>query len=166
MISGLFSSTAFITYIMSKLTSDITLELKKDPTVCQLGENMYKKCRKQPHQYQYIREIMQELGKFLIEMKKIDANINTVKDCIDPTQFNKVVSGVRKVSGYENQESSFSISSIALKLGYSIRTCVDIVMSNALKEGNDQQMSKAERFIVLLKSDWSNEISSFASNTL
>ena len=73
---------------------------------------------------------------------------------------------MKSASGFENQQSSFGTPSLALKLGYSIRTCADIVLSNALKEGKAQEVKKAEQFIVLMKSDWSNEISSFALNTL
>ena len=62
--SSCSSSSLFRQEILDKLSPDlITFEVTNDPTIIQLGENLFKKSQKYPHQYQYVRQKMRELGR-------------------------------------------------------------------------------------------------------
>jgi len=63
-----------------------------------------------------------EVGWLLLQLKK-DHSITSLADALHPLQFQKVVSFVRQVSGFDHQTNSFSAPSLALKLDHSLKMC-------------------------------------------
>ena len=109
---------------------------------------------------------MRELGKLLCDLKEHDGKGYTIQDCIDPVSFNKVTDAVKRLSGFNPQNCSYGIPSLALKIGYNLKNCAHIIRSQALKSSDEEKLKKAERFLEHYKSDWAHEISSCALNTL
>ena len=108
---------------------------------------------------------MRELGRLALQLKK-DHAIACLCDAIDPSQFQKVVSSVRKVAGFDHESNTFATPSLALKLGHTLKKCAASVVAEALQTSARDKEDKANAFIRLCETEWSNEVSSAALNTL
>ena len=108
---------------------------------------------------------MRELGRLALQLKK-DHAIACLCDAIDPSQFQKVVSSVRKVAGFDHESNTFATPSLALKLGHTLKKCAASVVAEALQTSARDKEDKANAFIRLCEMEWSNEVSSAALNTL
>ncbi|KAJ8313192.1 hypothetical protein KUTeg_009255 [Tegillarca granosa] len=71
-----------------------------------------------------------------------------------------------KKAGYDEQSQMFKTPSLALKIGQSLEKCARYKRSDAIKENNKCKQKEAEDFLCLYKSDWKDDVSSVASNSL
>ena len=63
-------------------------------------------------------------------------------------------------------EQEVQIPSLALKLGHSLKKCVNIVRSQALRAKDKDRLEDADNFEKLLECEWSFRISRYSLNTL
>ena len=73
-----------------------------DPIVL-FGQKLYPKCANQPHQHQYVKQKVRELGRCLLSVRNKTPAVQTLQDCIDPTQFQHVISAVKEMCGFEGE---------------------------------------------------------------
>jgi len=57
-------------------------------------------------------------------------------DAVDPLHFQKVVSCICEVCGFDHEKNTFSSPSLVLKLGHSLKKCVMSVIAEALQNTN------------------------------
>ena len=93
-------------------------------------------------------------------------NISTLSDCFKPRHFESNVNAVKETAGFNAETHKHAISLLALKLGYSLKRCVQIVKSTSLRNGLNDAYQETKEFSELLDSDWAAEISSHAVKTL
>ena len=152
--------------ILNSMASDkVSLVARQDFLIVTFGQKMFAKQGHLTHQYQYIRQKLRELGRFLLQARTEDPAIKTLQDCIDPTKFQLVVRCVKKVAGYQ-EEGKFETPSLALKLGHSLKKCALYMKTEALQTENAVLKEKAQNFYDLMDVEWGSNVSSQALNTL
>ncbi|XP_030854616.1 uncharacterized protein LOC115918254 [Strongylocentrotus purpuratus] len=78
-----------------------------------------------------------------------------------------VLSAVKKVAGFDEENHLFNTPSLALKLGHTLRKAAFVLLSKALMDRDGDDMQKlVEKFIKLLDTCWGSEISTHALRTL
>ena len=137
-----------------------------DDLIVLFGQKIYPKCANQPHQHQYVKQKVRELGRCLLSVRNKTPAVQTLQDCIDPTQFQHVISAVKEMCGFEGEVGKYKTPSLALKIGHSLKKCGNIVKSVALQTGDEQLKKRAIDFLEVCHSDRSSEISTFALQTL
>ena len=153
--------------ILSTLAQDeISLIIRNDPLIVSFAMRLFIKHGNSRHQHQYIRSKLRELGRLLLEARRIQPSIVTLSDCIDPARFMDVVKAVQVAAGYGTSSRCYDAPSLALKLGHSLHKCAAILKSEALQQDNDTLKRKSTDFIELYQNDWSTYISSNALATL
>lgn len=83
------------------------------------GQRLYEKPG-HPHRLPYVVQKMWELGRLLNVLVLSYLNICSLEDAIKASSWNSLPKSVKIVSEFDYNTQSYGITSIALKLGYSL----------------------------------------------
>ncbi|XP_058471537.1 uncharacterized protein LOC131444863 isoform X2 [Solea solea] len=140
--------------------------VQNDKCILQLGQYMFNKLKNRGNNNDdYIRQKMREVGRMVLEAKKITP-LKKMKDFFIPQNFPYVISAVKAAAGYEPKTNTYQTPSLALKLGHSLKKISSIVESNALMVGDHVTAEYAKRYRTIHDGRWEEFISSGALNTL
>ncbi|RUS80545.1 hypothetical protein EGW08_011685 [Elysia chlorotica] len=143
----------------------IGLTVKNDLLVSKFGERLCNKHSHLPHRITYIVQKMRELGR-LVRVGRSMRTFETLSDFIDPKLFPEVIAAVKKLCCFREDDNSFSVPTLALKLGHSLKKCASILRSEALIAQDKALEKKCKAFYQLCEMRWNEEVSSSALSTL
>ncbi|KAL3857977.1 hypothetical protein ACJMK2_012599 [Sinanodonta woodiana] len=112
----------------------ISFIARMNVTIVSFGEKMFAKCAKQPHQFQYVKQKIRELVRFLLVARDTNPSIISLKDCINPPIFKDVIRAVRETCKFDGMDGTYGAPSLALKLWHSFRKCAGLLKSQAYKQ--------------------------------
>lgn len=144
----------------------MSLVVKNDTLIRQLGQKLSSKHGNNKENYHYIRNTLREMGRLLICVNKKTGSSNELANFIDPFQFDLLVNCTREVAGCSNETSQFKTPSLALKIGCSLKKCAGILKGNALITGDENLERKAAKFMELYDLKWNEEVTAHAHRTL
>lgn len=144
----------------------VSLVVKNDTLIRQLGQKLSSKHGNNKENYHYIRNTLREMGRLLICVNKKTGSSNELANFIDPFQFDLLVNCTREVAGCSNETSQFKTPSLALKIGCSLKKCAGILKGNALITGDENLERKAAKFMELYDLKWNEEVTAHAHRTL
>ena len=82
--------TDFVDKIINKMKDDtISSACKSDELILNFGNMIFQKYR--TTQCELIRQSMRQLGRLILQVKKIDPQINSLSDCLNPQNFDKII---------------------------------------------------------------------------
>ncbi|CAM4569659.1 unnamed protein product [Leuciscus chuanchicus] len=141
---GLEVSKGFkkILYFMNY--DEVSCVVHSDRCIKQLGEHIFNRMGSNVTKHDYIRQKMREVGRLLLEARKITP-LRTMVDFIIPAKFKHVIA-VKVVSGYDEEKNSYRIPSLALKLGHSLNKICSIVERSAMMYGDHDRAECARGF--------------------
>ncbi|XP_073703962.1 uncharacterized protein [Garra rufa] len=152
--------------ILSVMNYDaVSRVVHSDICIMQLGEHMFNRMGSDVTKHDYIRQKMREVGRLLLEARKITP-LRSMADFIIPANFKHVISAVKVVAGYDEEKNSYGIPSLALKLGHSVNKISSIVESNAMMYGDHERAECARDFRKIHQARWNEYISAGAITTL
>ena len=96
-------------------------------------------------------------------------NITPLKklgDVFLPSHFPHVVSSVKIVTGYHAENKTYSIPSLAIKLGYHLQKVCGIVKANAVASGDESLAESAQSFLSDYPKNWNKLMSGGTLTTL
>jgi hypothetical protein len=95
--------------VLAAMKSDgIAQAVKGNELIIKLGQSLYDRHGSHEHLHGFISQKMRELVRFLLEVKTIDKDIVSLRDCITPNKFKAVVEGVNRVAGYDVHTQVYS----------------------------------------------------------
>lgn len=166
--SDIVGSTDFAKNIIVPLKNDIiSMVCRQDNLIMKFAAMQFEKYH--TSQNDLIRQSMRQLGRLLIELRKIDTNKIWLSDWLKPKYFDNVVSAVKNVCHEKYSIKSrpqFDIPSLALKLGYSLRKCVSIQKGICLRNEDLTTAESLNSFLSIMDLEWSVKISSSALTSL
>ena len=112
---------------------------------------------------------MREIARLLRQPRETDKNHDAqLSDFIKPRKLDTVVQAVKTLCNFQDKDGGkeVKIPSLALKLGHSLKKCVNVVRGQALREKSKDIQENVGNFEMLLKSEWSYCISHHSLNTL
>lgn len=129
----------------------VTNIIRSDKTICEyMRRNYHSKGGNQIHKKNEIRNNAREIARLLQAVRDLKNEKSfTVKDMIDPSEYNNIIEAVRVVSGYDAETQNFSTPELGRKLGLHMKTCATIVQSFAIETRDDALLAKAENFLKL-----------------
>ena len=116
-----------------------------------------------------ISQKMREIARLLRQLRETDKNHDAqLSDFIKPETFDTVVQAVKTLCNFQDKDGGqeVKIPSLALKLGHSLKKCVNVVRGQALREKSKDIQEDVDNFENLLESEWSYRISHQLLNTL
>lgn len=163
------TSSKMCEVITSMRNDEITIVAKNDELIKEVGEMFVMKHGKKTVQ-SHVSSKMRELARLLVQLRKCDNNQTaSLSDFIKPEKFNCMIESVKAVSKFNqdpNSEDEVKIPSLALKLGHSLKKCVNVIRGQALRQKDKELLGDAEDFEKLLESEWSFSISHHSLETL
>ncbi len=162
---GLEVSKSFKKILSFMNYDEVSRVVHSDRCIMQLGEHMFNRMGSDVTKHDYIRQKMREVGRLLLEARKITP-LRTMVDFFIPANFKHIISAVKVVSGYDEEKNSYRIPSLALKLGHSLNKICSIVESNAMMYGDHERAECARDFRKIHQARWNEYISAGAITTL
>lgn len=109
------------------------------------------------HQYDFTRQTMRQVKRFLLEAKSWQANLRSIADIINPNNFDVTTCAVQNLcvsSRNEINSKEYGIPSLAPKLGHSFCKCTHILKGICLRKDNLKGDEELKPFINLLNMEW------------
>ncbi|XP_042276988.1 uncharacterized protein LOC121903728 isoform X1 [Thunnus maccoyii] len=152
--------------LLSQMTyNDVTQAVMDDKIILQFGEQMFDQHRSDVKRHDYIRQNLRQIARLLLEAQKITP-LKKLEDFFHPSSFPHVVSAVNVLAGYDPEKKTYSIPSLAIKLGYHLQKCCGIVEKNAVQSGDTKLAESAQNFLSVYQKTWNMLVSSGALSTL
>ncbi|XP_050516234.1 uncharacterized protein LOC126891100 [Diabrotica virgifera virgifera] len=159
--------------IFPRMRADkISLEAKTDALICAFGSR-FLRVHREHHFATVTSRKMRELARILIELKKINPEIKSLFDALQPKYFDNIVQATQIASGYKSSNDSFDAPSYAMNIVNSFKQCCDIAINFGIKKkANYESITAAEAeaqlrtMLHLFTTNWRYEISSQAANNL
>ncbi|KAI4463231.1 hypothetical protein MML48_4g00000646 [Holotrichia oblita] len=150
----------------------ISLTAKKDPLICAFAAR-YIKIHREKHFISVASRKMREIGKLLIEMKKLQPSIKTLFDALQPQHYDLLVTATKDVAKYNRDKDFYESPTYAINMGTTLKQCCEIALMYAMKKENIHfvvPLAEAEvhlkTMIQLIEAHWKFDISSQACNDL
>ena len=133
--------------------------IQADPLIIAYGVRLYEKHGHEIHNRRYVSGKLRELARLILSIRKTTGFNRDLECCIDPADWESLIDGVKDVAGYDETNHSYKIPSLPLKLGASLFRCAKVLHATGLVIGNEEKISRAQRFMDLYVLEWSDRIS-------
>ncbi|XP_041841745.1 uncharacterized protein LOC121654512 isoform X2 [Melanotaenia boesemani] len=158
-------SDAYWRFLSCMNQDKIAVAIKEDPCILEYGYRLFSKNERVISQHQYIRQKLRELGRLLLEAKKV-APVKSVKNLIKPENYSHVVTTVKRLTGFNHETGRYQCPSLARKVGHSLHSLAMFVKSEGLKIKDKQTVQNADEFAQLYQESWKFDIASQALTQL
>lgn len=156
-------STKVWKMINNMCQDNIAQAVKNDRCIIALAEQMLNK--KGAAQDEHIRTTLRELGRLVVAGQEVTP-LKNIEQYVMPSNFHHVVRAVKEVTGFDEDTNTVKKSSLALKLGHSLKKIADLVACEALVSGNQKKAQLIDNFREIYKTRWNEFISAAAYRTL
>ncbi|XP_054272900.1 uncharacterized protein LOC128993164 [Macrosteles quadrilineatus] len=147
-----------------------TLFAQGDRIITRYGSNLRFNHRTDRQIY-YCSSKMRTLARLFYTMKKTLPELKEFQDCLNPRYFNTLVDSVRKMSGFDAASGNMKTPSVSPRLCSALKSCANIVKSDAIKDPvlTDRQkveiIDRADKFLFLIEKDWATEVGSISEKS-
>ncbi|XP_030765270.1 uncharacterized protein LOC115889422 [Sitophilus oryzae] len=148
--------------------------VKKDALICLYGESLLNK-HKRIQINVHVSNKMREMAKLKISLEKMISFENLIF-ILKPQYYDKVLTSVKIISGYDAEKKIFKAPSLALHMGTNLQQLCNIakkalITKNPLIGSFEVKKRKEicrdiEEFCDIIKNHWCNDISSIANKIL
>lgn len=141
-----------------------------DTLIMRFGSEFHRSRRDKIHSH-YTASKIRDLTNLLIKMKEINPNILNFENCLNPANFDTLVSAALQLSGYDAKSGRVSVPSVAYRLSQPLNIAAAIAESDSLRKtykegGSDFSKSNMfKHFRSELKNHWANKIGRIATGT-
>lgn len=150
--------------LLNMRDDSIKLIVQKDRRIVDYGSRLLSKQGCEHNKLHYISQKLREIARLLICVKsKSDIDLD---DLLSAKHWDLLIKSVKTVCEYDEEQCSFNVPSLALKLGHSLKKCARYKISEAIKENENRKKQETENFLALYKEEWKDEISALALTSL
>ncbi|KAJ8305181.1 hypothetical protein KUTeg_017269 [Tegillarca granosa] len=150
--------------LLNMRDDSIKLIVQKDRRIVDYGSRLLSKQGSEHNKLHYISQKLREIARLLICVKsKSDIDLD---DLLSAKHWDLLIKSVKTVCEYDEEQCSFNVPSLALKLGHSLKKCARYKISEAIKENDNRKKQETENFLALYKEEWKDEISALALTSL
>ncbi|XP_066920954.1 uncharacterized protein [Clytia hemisphaerica] len=141
-------------------SDDVGNLVKYDPAIIKYGNTLCRKHLNNEDQEYHISNKLRELGRFVIGMRKeLSQPKAWLFELLNPQIFSSVLSCVRKMCGWNEENKTVETPSLGIKLGQLLVKIAYMVKGEALMQGDNDQKTKTDDFVCLIEMKWNEEIS-------
>ncbi|KAK3917302.1 Transposable element P transposase [Frankliniella fusca] len=160
-----YHQNVFKDFIVKGMTKEDEIKASAigDDLICDLGENLVDQFSADQNQFGYIRNVVRSIGRFLIEVKKIDPSIKNLRMAIHHAKYDTCVQAALAVAGYDPANNRFETPSNAKRIGEYLEKVAALLLKKAISEQDQKLRQVVNDFIVLREKDWSGKVSGKAS---
>ena len=134
-------SASFQEKVLRKMNpDDIYRLIRGDSLILMFGERLFEKRDVEEHTSGQIGGRLREVGMLLqLLRRKSGMTVSNLTAALDPANFDILIACVRELAEYDDNSHMYKKGSLALKVGYALKKCSQILAAEAIKS-NDQVM--------------------------
>ncbi|KAK3924588.1 tRNA uridine 5-carboxymethylaminomethyl modification enzyme [Frankliniella fusca] len=156
--------------ILNNMTyDDVFVEILKDSLILKYGKKTLqdKRNKMSPNAVRVCKDRMRELGRFMLDVKKENPEIQCMVDLFCPTKYNLVIKAAKMTAGYDQQKNNFKCASIIIRLKNSILDCCKIYAGLCYDNLSTHSLVPSmNMFRDRISDGWSSDLSILAHKTL
>ncbi|KAL8564513.1 hypothetical protein ACOMHN_003271 [Nucella lapillus] len=146
---------------------DIYRLIRGDSLILMLGERLFEKRDIEEHTSGQIGGRLRELGRLLQVLRKNSKmTVSNLKAALDPANFDILIACVRELAQFDISSHMYKKGSLALKVGYALRKCSQLLAAQAIKSNDKVMLDKVSRFEQLYSANWYDRISACAAQSV
>ncbi|PAA76011.1 hypothetical protein BOX15_Mlig016835g4 [Macrostomum lignano] len=159
--------------LLSRMKKDhLSIVVRSDKLILSLGHFWFEGYTAGKTGRQIVSTKMRELARLLVAFReRVEQPSIDLENALTARHFDDLVEATRTVAGFMSKKSeatsdSFDIPSIALKIGFSLKTAAEVSMVFALKSDLLSKVEERRNFISVFESLWKRKVSTIAHLTL
>lgn len=144
--------------IFPKLREDsITKIIAYDELAIIYGNKLTEKYRK-PHLHKMIRSKLRLIGRFLVEIKRINSVVTDFSSIFNPRLYDDVIKAVNNVALYNPDYQKYKSPATAFAYGTLFKQCGRIQINEYIKKDDEEAQRLIRNFLSILEEDYSSAI--------
>ncbi|XP_037877153.1 uncharacterized protein LOC119628419 isoform X2 [Bombyx mori] len=147
----------------------ISMFAKKDSLICAFGLQ-YLRTHREKHFITVTSRKMRELGKLLIEIKKIKPNISSLLDALKPENYGTLVLATKNAASFNNLKDRYDSPTYAMNIATSLKQCCNIALLESYKAeagiNRTEIQIDLKTLTSIIQSNWKFDVSSQAADDL
>ena len=151
----------------SMKSEEITIA-KSDQLIRRYGAHLAERVNKD--RLNEVSQGTRQLARLLLELRRNSTKTftMTLQDYMKPEYFDRLISSVKALCSFEESgnKKAVCIPSLALKLWFSLKKCITILIGKALREKDDALLEDQNYLEKLMASEWNERISRHSLSTL
>lgn len=136
---------------------EVTKIIRYDELVITYGNSLCTKYRL-THLHKMIRSKLRLIGRFLIEMRKIDHLFTDFASIYYPEKFDNVIVAVNKTAKLNDKIQEYKSPATASQLGTTLKKCGKLLVTLCIKNRETTRKSTVEDFLKVLEEDFSSVV--------
>lgn len=145
---------------------NITFTVRGESTLARYADFLLQRTAHYHTKLGYVRNSLRELGRLTLTYRELNSSSASIKDMLDPRNFQKLITATQNVAGYNENSVQFKKPSLALRIGHSLKKCAMILKASALEDQDRVSVQQINDFIALYDLRWSVNVSANAHRTL
>ncbi|XP_048004340.1 uncharacterized protein LOC125240489 [Leguminivora glycinivorella] len=159
-----------VTDVFPRMRADkISLEAKKDPLICSFGLQ-YLRTHREAHFINVTSRKMRELGKLILEIKKIKPTIKNLLDALKPENYDTLVLATKNAASFDSSKERYNSPTYAMNIATSIKQCCSIALYESYKSEVCAESASIQvnlkTLTSLIQDHWKFDVSSQAADDL
>jgi len=146
----------------------VKLVIHNDRLLQAVAGKMLKRVNSDKAHFNNIRARLRKLARVILHVRRSNSALSSakLKDILTPKHFQAVLSAVKAVAGYDEENNSFVSPSVGVDLGRDLKKCVLVLKGQALTEGDRETVKYVKNFLELCTDEWNYEVSGGARRIL
>ncbi|CAB1343933.1 unnamed protein product, partial [Coregonus sp. 'balchen'] len=140
-----YVSTGLWKIVCGMNSGEVSFVVRNDKYILLMGEEMYNKLQPDDRRIQFIPQRMREMARLLIAARKCTP-LMCFEDLVIPSNLPHVITAVRAVAGYNEENKTYDRPTLAVQMGYNLMNIGSAVESCALKSGRYKVAEFAGKF--------------------
>ncbi|XP_074035965.1 uncharacterized protein isoform X2 [Leptinotarsa decemlineata] len=138
--------------------------IRYDNLVITFGNMLCEKYRLQ-HLHKMIRAKLRLVGRFLLEIKKNDKEIDNYSSVFAPEKIDNILIAVNKIGVLDNNAKKYKSPATASALGTILKKCAKLLISLCIKKRDNEKKVLVEDFLKVFEEDFPTFISKTVMET-
>lgn len=152
------ASSRLVKEILAYNKQDIVTEsIVYDEVSILYGNKLCRRYRDQRNNHM-IRSRLREIGKFILQCKKINQSLENLQDIIAPQNYDTIVKAINNVAGFNELTGTYKAPSTAYNLGLHIKEITLLMQTEAIKEGNIKKRDAIRDLLDLINDGFKTDI--------
>ncbi|XP_071250624.1 uncharacterized protein [Salvelinus alpinus] len=140
-----YVSTGLWKIVCGMNSGQVSFVVRNDKCILLMGEEMYNKLPPDDRRNKYIQQRMREVARLLITARTCTP-LMCFEDLVIPSNLPHVITAVRAVAGYNEENKTYDCPTLAVQMGYNLMNIGSAVESSALTSGQHKVAESAGKF--------------------
>lgn len=142
----------------------VTRSIRYDQLLITYGNKLTIKY-KHLHQHDMIRSRLRLLGRFWLEMKKLNKDLEQFSSIYDAMYYDNCIKAIQEVAQLNKDTNTYKAPATASNLGTLLKQVGNLFITECIKIHDYERKEKAENFLKILQEDYTTSVNKVVEET-